>query len=75
MPRSSGAICRAAWSHGDFGLHNLLIEGDVAAPIDVELARIDLRLTDLLLVLDKQLGSGGALDAQAVGAFFDGYGR
>jgi len=60
--------------HGDFGLHNLLIEGDVATPLDVELARIDWRLTDLLLVLDKQVGADGSVDGEALGVFFEGYG-
>ena len=59
--------------HGDFGLHNLLFEGATATVMDVELARIDLRLTDLLLVLGKHL-DGGDPDVEALGAFFDGYG-
>jgi Ser/Thr protein kinase RdoA (MazF antagonist) len=60
--------------HGDFGLHNLLIDDGVAAPVDVELARIDHRLTDLLLVLDKHLGPDGSLDLEALSALCDAYG-
>jgi Ser/Thr protein kinase RdoA (MazF antagonist) len=59
--------------HGDFGLHNLLVHRGTAAPVDVELARIDHRLTDLLLVLDKHLG-GGEPDVELLGALFDAYG-
>ena len=59
--------------HGDFGLHNLLIDGDTAAILDVELARIDHRLTDLLLVIGKHVDHG-VPDPEMLASFFDAYG-
>ena len=59
--------------HGDFGLHNLLLDGGTVGVVDVELARIDLRVTDLLLVMGKHL-DGGEPDLGLLAAFFDAYG-
>jgi Ser/Thr protein kinase RdoA (MazF antagonist) len=40
--------------HGDFGLHNLLFtSADEAVPVDFELARVDWRLSDLVLALAR----------------------
>jgi Ser/Thr protein kinase RdoA (MazF antagonist) len=59
--------------HGDFGLHNVLIDGGTAAILDVELARIDHRLTDLLLVIGKHVDHGEP-DPEMLATFFDAYG-
>ncbi|MEX0985637.1 MAG: phosphotransferase [Actinomycetota bacterium] len=59
--------------HGDFGLHNLMIHRGVAAPVDVELSRIDWRVTDLLLIVGKHL-DGGEPDVELLAALFEAYG-
>jgi Ser/Thr protein kinase RdoA (MazF antagonist) len=53
--------------HGDYGIHNLLFRrDDVAVVTDFELARRELRLIDLVIVLSRVATEHGA-------AFLDGY--
>ncbi len=60
--------------HGDFGLHNLLFEStQVATPVDFELARIEHRLTDVLMTVSR-FGSGHvSWDLPAIEAFLADY--
>jgi Ser/Thr protein kinase RdoA (MazF antagonist) len=40
--------------HGDYGLHNLIFQpAGVAAPVDFELARLEWRLSDLILIMSR----------------------
>jgi Ser/Thr protein kinase RdoA (MazF antagonist) len=43
--------------HGDYGLHNLIFQGlHLAVPVDLELARLDWRLNDLIHLFAGYLG-------------------
>lgn len=60
--------------HGDYGLHNLLFQPpDVAVPLDFELARLDLRLNDLISVLGKHRYEGGRYDLESMETFLRAY--
>jgi len=60
--------------HGDYGLHNLLFQPpDVAVPVDFELARLDLRLNDLISVLGKHRYEGGRYDLESMETFLRSY--
>jgi Ser/Thr protein kinase RdoA (MazF antagonist) len=61
--------------HGDFGLHNVLVLRDgTIVPIDLELARLDLRAHDLVLTIGKARDARpDAPDVEAMEAFARGY--
>ena len=62
--------------HGDFGLHNLVFTGpDRALPVDFELARIDWRLTDLVLAIGRFGPDRTTWSIPAVAAFLAPYTR
>jgi glycosyltransferase involved in cell wall biosynthesis/Ser/Thr protein kinase RdoA (MazF antagonist) len=62
--------------HGDYGLHNVVIRPDgVVVPIDLELARLDRRLNELILILGKHVdATGGLPDVGLVRALLVAYG-
>lgn len=61
--------------HGDFGLHNVLVVRDgTVVPVDLELARLDLRAHDLVLTIGKLRDARAAApDVEAIEAFARGY--
>jgi Ser/Thr protein kinase RdoA (MazF antagonist) len=61
--------------HGDFGLHNVLVRRDgTIVPVDLELARLDLRVHDLVLTIGKLRDARPAApDVEAIEAFARGY--
>lgn len=71
-----GADLRRIVVHGDYGLHNLVFaRHDVAVPVDFELARLDWRLTDLVLALGRFGPSRTTWHVPAVEAFLAAYTR
>lgn len=62
--------------HGDFGLHNLVFAShDVAVPVDFELARLDWRLTDLVMGLARLGPTRTSWHLPAIEAFMAAYTR
>lgn len=62
--------------HGDFGLHNVLFDGERATPIDLELARLDHRLTDHVLLVGRFLdASPQAPDLDGLTTLLEGAGE
>ena len=60
--------------HGDYGLHNLLIQDSrKATPVDFELARLEWRLSDLVSCLSRIRFGSGEYDFDSLQWFMDGY--
>lgn len=62
--------------HGDYGLHNLLIDRKRSVvPVDYELARLEWRLSDLVSCLSRLRSRDGAYDDESIRKFLSGYQR
>jgi len=62
--------------HGDYGLHNVVFRADDAVPIDFELSRLDLRVSELVLFLARVVDAApGSPDLGAWDALASGYSR
>ncbi len=70
-----GAVFPTTVIHGDFGLHNVLVRRDgTIVPVDLELARLELRAHDLVLTIGKLRDARAAApDVEAIEAFARGY--
>ncbi|MGZ4149494.1 MAG: phosphotransferase enzyme family protein [Actinomycetota bacterium] len=71
----AGTVFPTTVIHGDFGLHNVLVRRDgTIVPVDLELARLDLRAHDLVLTLGKLRDARPAApDVEAMETFLRGY--
>jgi Ser/Thr protein kinase RdoA (MazF antagonist) len=72
------AVLSGAWLprlvvHGDYGLHNLIYRGEVAIPVDFEVARLDWRVNELISVLGKHRYRGGRYDLESMHTFMTAY--
>ena len=60
--------------HGDYGLHNLVVQSlGRATPVDFELSRIEWRLSDLASCLSKLRTDGGGYDFESMCWFMRAY--
>lgn len=60
--------------HGDYGLHNILIQDSAkATPVDFELTRLEWRLSDLVSCLSRIRFATGEYDFESLQWFMDGY--
>jgi Ser/Thr protein kinase RdoA (MazF antagonist) len=60
--------------HGDYGLHNLVVQSlNRATPVDFELARLEWRLSDLASCLSKMRTDVGTYDFESMYCFMRAY--